>query len=344
MAWRSGRLTAPVDCPAAEVDPQIDRADQRHGAIHHPSRHLDQRELAAGGMDPTLQRRRRRTQHQRRPLRRGAGGGHVAGVIPRGRLLLERALVLLVQDDQAQVRRWGEDRAAGPDHHRRPARGDPLPVPMPLGVAQMAVQDRHLAETQTKPLDRLRREADLRHQDNRLPPVADHFGDRLNIDLGLAAAGHAVDEDRLVFLCADRCQDDVQGALLIRVERQVGLAFPGGGAGFSTALDSAGPRDDKTLAAKRVDRGRGASGRPGQLLRRHRLRAGRQRLHHRQLLLRQLAGGDSLPGVVGGPEQRGQSRARLKANPRRQHRLQHLPPIAQIPVGDPLRHPQHRRR
>ena len=98
----------------------------------------------------------------------------------------------------SQVRRGGEDRAAGADDHRDGPLGDPLPVPVPLGVAQVAVQHGHRAEPLAEPLDRLRREADLRHQHDRLPAEMDHLLDRLDVDLGLAAAGHAVDEDRLV--------------------------------------------------------------------------------------------------------------------------------------------------
>ena len=52
------------------------------------------------------------------------------------------------------------------------------------------------AETAAKPLDRLRREADLRHQHDRLAAEMDHLLDRLDVDLGLAAAGHAVNEYR----------------------------------------------------------------------------------------------------------------------------------------------------
>ena len=62
------------------------------------------------------------------------------------RLLLERRFVLFVDHDQAQVGRRGENRAAGADDHLHLALGDLLPVPMPLGVGQMAVQHRHAAE------------------------------------------------------------------------------------------------------------------------------------------------------------------------------------------------------
>ena len=74
------------------------------------------------GPVPALQRRRGRAEHQRNRFGRGPGHGHVAGVIARRGLLLERRLVLFVQHDQPQVRRGGEDRAAGADHHRHLAR------------------------------------------------------------------------------------------------------------------------------------------------------------------------------------------------------------------------------
>ena len=108
---------------------------------------------------------------------------------------------------------------------------------------------------------------------NRLTPVGDDLGDGLDVDLGLAAAGHAVDEDRLVLLRPDGGEDDVEGLLLIRIHRQLGLAFARRRAGFSPTLDSSSPRDNKTFAAEGVDRGRGAAGRTGQVLRRHRLGA-----------------------------------------------------------------------
>jgi hypothetical protein len=42
----------------------------------------------------------------------------------------------------------------------------------------------------------LRREADLGHQEERLAALAQDFGDEVQVDLGLAAAGHAVKQDR----------------------------------------------------------------------------------------------------------------------------------------------------
>ena len=63
-----------------------------------------------------------------------------------------------------------------------------------LGGVQMAVQHRHVPATAAKCLDRLRREADFRHEDERLLALADDLLDRFEVELGLAAAGDAVQE------------------------------------------------------------------------------------------------------------------------------------------------------
>ncbi len=100
--------------------------------------------------------------------------------------------------------------AARAHDHRHPAFGDPLPVPIPVGVAQVAVQHGDGAEAAAKTLDGLRRETDLRHQHDRLPAVAHHLFDRLDIDLRLAAAGHAVDQQRAMLLRTQRGEHGVQ--------------------------------------------------------------------------------------------------------------------------------------
>jgi hypothetical protein len=48
-----------------------------------------------------------------------------------------------------------------------------------------------------KPAFELGREADLWHQHQRLPAALEHPRDEVEVDLGLAAAGHAVKEERL---------------------------------------------------------------------------------------------------------------------------------------------------
>ncbi len=199
-----GVVQQPADAAAAAdalaLGAEVDRAHFGQRAVQHPPRHLDQLVLALGGPLPAFQRRRGRAEHQRHAFRTRAGSGHVAGVVARGRLLLEGRLVFFVQHDQAQVRRGGEDRAAGADHDVDLPGGDLLPVPMPLGVAEVAVEHGHRPEPPPETLDRLRREADLRHQHDRLAAVAHDLLDRLDVDLRLAAARDAVDQERAMLL------------------------------------------------------------------------------------------------------------------------------------------------
>src|SRR5262249_60017608 len=53
-----------------------------------------------------------------------------------------------------------------------------------------------LAAAAAETLDRLRRQADLRHQDQRLLALPEHLLDGAQVHLGLAAAGHAVKQER----------------------------------------------------------------------------------------------------------------------------------------------------
>src|SRR5262245_54752451 len=52
-----------------------------------------------------------------------------------------------------------------------------------------------VAEAHAEPPERLRRERDLRHEDARPPPLRQRGFARPDVDLGLAAAGGAVEED-----------------------------------------------------------------------------------------------------------------------------------------------------
>ena len=163
MAVCSWRLIGPCARCRGARRPQVDRADQR--AAGGPS---TRRGISTSTYWPVCARCQLSSDGVAEPSTSGTafglgpGQGHVAGVVPRGGFLLERGLVLFVEHDQPQVRRGGEDRAAGADDHLHLAVGDLLPMPMPLGVAQMAVQHGHPVEPRAEPLDRLRREADFR--------------------------------------------------------------------------------------------------------------------------------------------------------------------------------------
>eukprot|EP01036_Dinobryon_divergens_P046292 gene46292-61911_t len=83
--------------------------------------------VPAGGGAP-LQRRRRRGQNHNRPLDPRPRHGQVPAVIDQPVLLLERPVVLLVDDDQLQVREGKEKRRPRPDHDVAAARHHRLPI------------------------------------------------------------------------------------------------------------------------------------------------------------------------------------------------------------------------
>ena len=149
---------------------------------------------------------------------------HVAGVISRGTILLERCLVFFVHDDQPQTRHRGKYRRLPAPTTTGTSSRNPLPMPTPLGIGHMAVQDGHLAEASPKALLGLRREADLGHQHDRLPTVRDDFLNRADIDFGLAAARDAVQHDRLLLLCLSADMIAPAPALIL-VERMILLTF-----------------------------------------------------------------------------------------------------------------------
>ena len=86
-----------------------------------------------------------------------------------------------------------------------------------LAVAQPRVQRVHRhAEARAEARQRLRGQADLRHQHQRLLAARQAVGDRVQVDLGLAAAGDAVEQQRGEAVA--RGQDRVDRGLLLGVE------------------------------------------------------------------------------------------------------------------------------
>src|SRR5262245_32783068 len=110
---------------------------------------------------------------------------NLAGMIAGRRLLLEGRFVFFIDDDQPQMRRGGKYRAPRPDHNLHVSRRNLLPMAVPLGVAEVAVEHGDRFEAAAEPANRLRREADLGDEDDRLPAVADDFLNGADIDFGL---------------------------------------------------------------------------------------------------------------------------------------------------------------
>jgi hypothetical protein len=120
----------------------------------------------------------------------------VARRIARAFLLLEARVVLLVDDDQAQPRHRRKDRQPRAQHQVGAAQVRQQPVVQPLRRRQCAVQADQppTRETGREAGFELRRQVDLGHQHQGLAAVGQRALGGLQVDLGLAAAGDAVQQ------------------------------------------------------------------------------------------------------------------------------------------------------
>ena len=141
---------------------------------------------------------------------------HVAGVVMRAFVLLVGLVVLLIDDDQPEIGVRQKQRRARPHHHRRFTRRYRGPVALPGARGQFGMPfQRPHAETPREAVEELAGQRDLRHQDQRLLAAADRFGDRLEIDFGLARAGDAVEQrDMKAAIGRQRAHRIHRGALL----------------------------------------------------------------------------------------------------------------------------------
>ena len=337
------RLERPADGRPAGAERIVADVDHHHGRERPPLDPFGERDehvLSLLRAEPRFERRRGRAQDQRNAFQLGPLPGDFAGVIPRRRLLLESRLVLLVDHDQAEMRRGSEDRAARADHDLHAAGGDLLPVPVPFGIAQVAVQDGDRFEPFAKAADRLRREADLGNEHDRLPSVTHHFADRLDVDLGLAAAGDAVQQDGAMPARTLHGEDRVERPLLVAVEGQIGLLRGVAGRRGELGLPLA-DRADQSLLTQGRERRCAAVGRLREFGGVHRPARGRQNFEHGLLLGREAGGGEILLVPLGTHERRDDPRAGFLFNACRHHRLDDLAPTAEVVVGDPPRQFEH---
>ena len=174
---------------------QIDRLDLRHVLAAEARRQHDALIAALARIDLGLDRRRRGGQHDRNFGDMRAHHRHVAGVIMRAVILLVGLVVLLIDDNETEIGVRQKQRRARADHDRRFARRNRRPVARAGARRQLRMPfQRPHAEARREAIEELAGQRDLRHQDQRLLAAADGLGDRLEIDLGLAGAGDAVEQ------------------------------------------------------------------------------------------------------------------------------------------------------
>ena len=132
--------------------------------------------------------------------------------------------MLLVDADEADPRQRSEDRRARADHDRRLARGDPLALVAALGLGQRRVENRDpVAEARAKAADGLRRERDLRNEDDHAEPALERVACGLEVDLGLPAPGRPVEQE-VAAVALERLAQPRERALLRRGQ-VLGLGF-----------------------------------------------------------------------------------------------------------------------
>ena len=173
--------------------PHVDDLDLGHGG---PGVAVGQMQFpVAAGLDigDGLQRRRRRGQDDGKIPQPGPDDGHVPGVVDDPVLLLERRVVFLVGDDQAQVRERQMKRRAGADHDPDFSFGDRPPGEAALGRRQVRMPfPRGGCKPRLEAFQPLRAEGDFRQQHQHLAALLQGLGDGLEIDLGLARPGNAI--------------------------------------------------------------------------------------------------------------------------------------------------------
>ena len=173
----------------------VDRLDHRHVLAAEALGQLDALVAAAPRVDLRFDRRRRRGEHHRNLRDAPAHHRHVAGVIVRAVLLLVGRVVLLIDDDEAEIGIGQKQRRARADHDRDFVRRHRRPGALARARRKLRMPFRRPhAEALGEAVERLRGERDLRHQDQRLPLLADVLRHRLEIDFGLARAGDAVEQ------------------------------------------------------------------------------------------------------------------------------------------------------
>ena len=120
---------------------------------------------------------------------------HIARLIGDAVLLLVGLVVLLIDDDEAEIGEGQEQRRAGADHELRLVLGHRAPDAAAHRRRQPRVPLGGLgAEALLAAGEEGAGERDLGHEHERLLPALQALRDRLEIDLGLAGAGDAVEQ------------------------------------------------------------------------------------------------------------------------------------------------------
>jgi hypothetical protein len=205
---RAGNIAAREPIPDRLLQRRPDALDRALGAWRHQS-HRRQCRLRGGAqrqLEPAIasphrvgirfQRRRCAAEDHRHIAPAGAIDRDVAGVVAHAFMLLERRVVLLVDDDQAQIGRRREYGKPRSDDQLRLAAGRRQPLAAPFRGAEPAMQHRNARAGKRfgDPLLELRGQTDLRNEQQCLASCSDDLARGREIYGRLAAARHALQQ------------------------------------------------------------------------------------------------------------------------------------------------------
>ena len=150
---------------------------------------------AAAAAVECLGRRRGRTQHERAAIAARHLGRHLARMVARAGPLLVARLVLLIDDDEAQVAERAKEGRTGTHDHAGRTAGDHVPLIQALASREARVEDRdRLAKARAEAADSLGRQRDLGHEHAGRTAGRQHALNRREVDLGFAGTGDAINE------------------------------------------------------------------------------------------------------------------------------------------------------
>ena len=118
--------------------------------------------------------------------------------------------MLLVDDDHPDIGQRRDHGQPCADHDVGVAGPDPSPLVGALPFSEPGVDERDPGvEVGPQPVDEREGEGDLGHEHEGRPPGFERGGDRLDVDRGLAAAGHAIEQERARVPGGDGSHDPV---------------------------------------------------------------------------------------------------------------------------------------
>ena len=147
--------------------------------------------------------------------------------------------MLFIDHDEAEVGEREKERRARADNHGRLAarRRRPDAFALTLGQAGMPF-GRPCAEARGEAVEKLRGQRDLRQKHKRLALLSQSFGDRLEIDFGLARSRHALEQGGRERALGDEADEIIGRGALVGVEvRRAEIRVEGRHAAFRRERD-----------------------------------------------------------------------------------------------------------